>query len=100
MICVALTVAAAAGCGGIEAPDLFLVQRTGSVPGAGLTLLVNEEGGVQCNGGRDAEAERPAARAGAGDPGRTEGTGLRAHLAAGTGGIGAELLTCATKTEA
>jgi hypothetical protein len=52
MICVALAVAAAAGCGGIEAPDLFLVQRTGSVPGAGLTLLVNEEGGVQCNGGR------------------------------------------------
>lgn len=40
-----------AGCGGIKAPDLFIVQRTGSVPGASLTLLVNEEGGVQCNGG-------------------------------------------------
>ena len=40
------------GCGGIRAPDLFLVQRTGSVPGASLTLLVNEEGGVRCNGGR------------------------------------------------
>lgn len=39
----------AAGCGGgIAAPDLFVVQRTGSVPGAGLTLLVNEEGGVHC----------------------------------------------------
>jgi len=38
-----------AGCGGgIAAPDLFVVQRTGSVPGAGLTLLVNEEGGVHC----------------------------------------------------
>jgi hypothetical protein len=38
-----------AGCGGgIEAPDLFIVQRTGSGPGARLTLLVNEEGGVQC----------------------------------------------------
>jgi hypothetical protein len=52
VICLTLLVVAAAGCGGIEAPDLFLVQRTGSVPGAGLTLLVNEEGGVQCNGGR------------------------------------------------
>jgi hypothetical protein len=40
------------GCGGITAPDLFLVQRTGSVPGASLTLLVNEEGATRCNGGR------------------------------------------------
>jgi hypothetical protein len=40
-----------AGCGGIKAPDLFIVQRTGSIPGARLTLLVNEEGGVRCNGG-------------------------------------------------
>jgi hypothetical protein len=39
----------AAGCGGgIAAPDLFVVQRTGSGPGARLTLLVNEEGGVHC----------------------------------------------------
>lgn len=38
------------GCGGIKAPDLFLVQRTGSGPSANLTLLVNEEGGVRCNG--------------------------------------------------
>lgn len=46
------TVTAAAGCsGGIMAPDLFIVQRTGSGPGARLTLLVNEEGGVRCNGG-------------------------------------------------
>ena len=36
-----------AGCGGITAPDLFIVQRSGSGPGAKLTLLVNEEGGVQ-----------------------------------------------------
>jgi hypothetical protein len=41
----------AAGGGG-RAPDLFLVERSGSVPGARLTLLVNEEGGVRCNGGR------------------------------------------------
>lgn len=39
-----------AGCGGITAPDLFIVQRSGSGPGARLTLVVNEEGGVRCNG--------------------------------------------------
>jgi hypothetical protein len=39
-----------AGCGGISAPDLFIVKRTGSGPHAQLTLLVNEEGGVRCNG--------------------------------------------------
>lgn len=42
---------ALAGCGGIIAPDLFIVTRTGSSPGARLTLLVNEEGVVRCNGG-------------------------------------------------
>jgi hypothetical protein len=39
-----------AGCGGVAAPDLFVVSRTGSTPQARLTLLVNEEGGVTCNG--------------------------------------------------
>jgi hypothetical protein len=39
------------GCGGIISPDLFLVQRSGSTPGARLTLLVNEEGVARCNGG-------------------------------------------------
>jgi hypothetical protein len=38
------------GCGGVTAPDLFVVQRSGSGPSAKLTLLVNEEGGVSCNG--------------------------------------------------
>jgi hypothetical protein len=38
-------------CGGIIAPDLFVVQRSGSTPGARLTLLVNEEGIAHCNGG-------------------------------------------------
>ena len=42
----------AAGCGEIRAADLFLVQRSGDVAGARLTLLVNEEGGVRCNGDR------------------------------------------------
>jgi hypothetical protein len=40
-----------AGCGGVTAPDLFIVTRSGSGPHADLTLLVNEEGGVNCNGG-------------------------------------------------
>jgi len=39
-----------AGCGGVTAPDLFIVYRSGSAPQARLTLLVNEEGGVTCNG--------------------------------------------------
>jgi hypothetical protein len=43
-------VAALGGCGGISAPDLFIVQRSGSGANAKLTLLVNEEGGVTCNG--------------------------------------------------
>jgi hypothetical protein len=41
---------ALAGCGGITAPDLFIVNRTGSGAGGPLTLLVNEEGVVHCNG--------------------------------------------------
>jgi hypothetical protein len=48
------TVALAAllgGCGGgIATPDLFVVQRTGSVSGANLTLLIGEAGAVHCNG--------------------------------------------------
>ena len=39
----------AAGCGGIKAPDLFIITRSGAGPHAHLTLLVNEEGGVHCN---------------------------------------------------
>jgi hypothetical protein len=42
---------AAAGCGGVLSPDLFVVYRSGSTPGARLTLLVNEEGVAHCNGG-------------------------------------------------
>jgi len=53
-------VALLAGCGGgIVAPDLFIVQRTGSGPGARLTLLVNEEGGVRCNNGRTLKLSDP-----------------------------------------
>jgi hypothetical protein len=48
-----------AGCGGVKAPDLFLVSRTGSGPHARLTLLVNEEGGVNCNGGSTLKLSDP-----------------------------------------
>ena len=44
-------VVSVAGCGGVLSPDLFVVYRTGSAPGAKLTLLVNEEGVVHCNDG-------------------------------------------------
>ena len=40
-----------AGCGfGVQAPDLFLLNRTGG--GAGLTLLVNDGGTIRCDGGK------------------------------------------------
>ena len=42
--------AAASGCGG-QAGDLFVVERTGSIPGARLTLIVDDSGFVRCNGG-------------------------------------------------
>jgi hypothetical protein len=50
-VAVACLAIALAGCGGVRAADLFIVTRSGSTPHAGLTLLVNEEGGVRCNGG-------------------------------------------------
>jgi hypothetical protein len=38
-----------AGCGGgVELGDLFEIQRSGSVAGARLTLVVNEGGAVHC----------------------------------------------------
>jgi hypothetical protein len=41
----------AGGCGGVLSPDLFIVYRSGSGPGAKLTMLVNEEGVVHCDNG-------------------------------------------------
>jgi hypothetical protein len=41
---------AGAGCGA-QTPDLFLLTRAGTIPGAHLTLLVNDGGTVRCNGG-------------------------------------------------
>jgi hypothetical protein len=49
-----LAVAAAfllAGCSnGVKAADLFLITREGPAAGERLVLLINEEGGVTCNG--------------------------------------------------
>lgn len=42
---------AAAGCGNRNAPDLFVLTRTGSIPGANLRLQVTDDGLVRCNGG-------------------------------------------------
>ena len=44
-------VLALAACGGVQAADLFVVTRMGGGPHGELSLLVNEEGGVSCNGG-------------------------------------------------
>ena len=48
----ALVVAALAlaGCGA-DYPDLMVVTRSGSLPGARLTMLVNDGGTVRCNDG-------------------------------------------------
>jgi hypothetical protein len=46
-----LAVAGASGCaGGTPPADLFVVQRTGTIPGARLSLLVREDGSLRCNG--------------------------------------------------
>ncbi len=41
------------GACGARSPDLLVVERTGSIPGAKLTLLVNDGGTVRCDGGKD-----------------------------------------------
>jgi hypothetical protein len=45
----AVALLALAGCGS-EARDLFLVSRSGAVPGARLTLRVTDDGRASCNG--------------------------------------------------
>src|SRR4051812_7697448 len=42
-------VLALAACNGPTPADLFVVQRTGSIPGARLTLRVVDDGAVYCN---------------------------------------------------
>lgn len=49
-LALAAGIALLAGCGA-ESPDVFLLTRSGLLPGARLTLLVNDGGTVRCNGG-------------------------------------------------
>jgi len=52
LLCASLVAGAgalAAGCSGPTPPDLFVVQRTGSIPGARLTLRITDDGGAYCN---------------------------------------------------
>ncbi|HEX6390626.1 MAG TPA: hypothetical protein VFZ89_14300 [Solirubrobacteraceae bacterium] len=45
-----------AGCGGgTPSADLFVVKRSGTIPGAKLTLLVSDGGSVRCNDGPERE---------------------------------------------
>jgi len=46
-----LALVAATGCSGPRPADLFVVQRSGSIEGARLTLRITDDGGVHCNGG-------------------------------------------------
>jgi hypothetical protein len=48
---VAAVVALALGGCGAASPDLFAVTRSGTIPGARLSLVVNDGGTVRCNGG-------------------------------------------------
>lgn len=49
----ALAVAlAVAGCG-VDMPDVLALRRTGAIPGARLTVVVNDGGMVRCNAGRE-----------------------------------------------
>ena len=59
VVLAALLAASLGGCGGVKAADLFLVTRTGGAPQARLTLLVNEEGLVRCNGGASRKLSDP-----------------------------------------
>jgi hypothetical protein len=68
-----------AGCGeGVVLPDLFVVQRSGSVPGARLTVLVNEGGGVRC--GSEAHPDRLGSTHQLSDPQLVLARGLQEEL--------------------
>ncbi len=56
-VCAALIAVVAMGCAGVKPPDLFVVERSGA--GGRLTLLVDEQGGLRCNGTRAATLSDP-----------------------------------------
>ncbi|MGH2854917.1 MAG: hypothetical protein ACRDLF_12090 [Solirubrobacteraceae bacterium] len=77
---VAVLAALLAGCGAsVELPDLFVVQRSGSVRGAPLTLVVNEGGSVRCGRGPVRPTGRGATRQ-LSDPQLVEARGLSEEL--------------------
>jgi hypothetical protein len=47
-------------CSGVASPDLFVVERSGTVAGAPLTMVVSEEGVVHCNRGPAHRLSDPA----------------------------------------
>jgi hypothetical protein len=49
-VLVAVALAAGAAACGSPAVDLFSVERTGTIPGARLTLRVTDDGRASCNG--------------------------------------------------
>lgn len=51
-LCAGAVALLAAGCGNRAAPDLFVLQREGSIPGARLALRVQDDGYVTCNGAK------------------------------------------------
>ncbi len=52
-VAVALALGVVAGGCGTPSADLFVVQRSGTVPAANLRLLVSDGGTVRCNGGKE-----------------------------------------------
>jgi hypothetical protein len=50
-VLLAVAAVAAAGCNGPRPADLFVVQRSGSITGAKLSLRVIDDGHVSCNRG-------------------------------------------------
>lgn len=45
----ALILALLCGCGNITAPDLFVIDRTGAIPGARLSVRITDDGFAHCN---------------------------------------------------
>jgi hypothetical protein len=60
LIGLAAAILGGAGCGGgVMSPDLFAVQRGGTVPGARLNMVVNDGGTVRCNAGPSLKIRDP-----------------------------------------
>ena len=55
LVLLAISAATLTACSGPMPVDLFLVQRTGSIAGARLTLRISDDGGAYCNGGKRRE---------------------------------------------